>query len=180
MINPQQIRRGLVKLAEFKKRPHYDVAFVRSVIANFDRHPLREAVLYFCDNCPKEYTARLAELRALCRSNAMIDLAMRTTGIDVRSILDGDMHITNATWDTLKTHFDTLEDHAVIKYEKSRARDKVREEFEHECQFNLFLAAYLNDIRFNTKTRRYEGENADEINEAWLSFIDFRSSRVYL
>lgn len=177
MINPQQIRRGLIKLAEFKKQPHYGAEFVRSVIANFDHHPLREAVLYFCENCPKEYTARLAELRALCRSNVMIDLAFRTTGIDVRSILEGDMHITNATWDTLKTHFDALEDQAVINYEKSRVRDKVRDEFERECQFDLFLQSYLNGMRFNVKTKKYEGDNADVMNEAWLSFRDFRSSR---
>lgn len=172
MINPQQIRQGLVKLAEFKKRPHYDPVFVRDVIANFACHPLRDAILYFCETCPKEYTARLSELHFLCRSNAMIDLACNITNIDVRAILDGDMHITNATWNTLRQYFDVLEDKSV----ESKRKDRVREEFEHECQFDLFLSAYLHGVAFNARSRKYEGCNADVVNEAWLSFQDYKGA----
>ena len=83
MLNPQQIKTALIKLAEFQKRPPYDVCVVRDIIANFDTHPLKEAVLYFCEVSPKEYTARLAELSQLCRSNAVVQLITDLAPLDL-------------------------------------------------------------------------------------------------
>lgn len=167
MLNPQQIKKALIKLAEFQKRPPYDVCVVRDIIANFDTHPLKEAVLYFCEVSPKEYTARLAELSQLCRSNAVVQLITDKTGIDVKSILDGDVHINNGTWLQLKKHFDYIDD-------AINNRDKLKEEFEHECSYDLFLSAYIKDCGFSWAKKKYTGQNSDIVNKAWLSFQDFK------
>lgn len=109
MLNPQQIRRALVKLAEFKQREHYTPLAVQYIIANFNEHPLRDAIIYFADNDPKEYMARLAELRSVCRSRYLMERMYQETGIDVREILRGDTLITNAVWIKLREHFDLIE-----------------------------------------------------------------------
>lgn len=109
MLNPQQIRKALVRLAEFKQREHYTPFAVREIISNFETHPLKEAILYFCENDPEEQRIRLFELGMVCRTNVMRDLATEHTGIDVRSLLTGEHIITNSTWLKLKQHFDELE-----------------------------------------------------------------------
>ena len=170
MLNPQIIKQALVKLAQFKGRHPYDMCVVRDVIANFDAHPLRDAILYFADVSPEEYVARLAELKIVCRTNAMIDLATQRSGIDVRSILDGDQYITNAAWSALQAVFDSIDD----AYEN---KDKLKDEFEHECSFDIFLACYVKDCGYSWASKKYTGANAKELNEAWLSFQDFRSKK---
>lgn len=169
MLNPQMIKQALVRLAQFHNRPPYDVCVVRDVIANFNNHPLREAVLYFSEVSPKEYAARLGELRLVCKTNAIIDLASQKSGIDVRSILDGDMHITNATWQRLQSIFDALDD-------IHENRNKLKDEFEYECSFDLFLSSYVSDAGFSWGTKLYTGEYAQILNEAWLFFQDFKRS----
>ena len=166
MINPQQIKKALVKLAEFKQRPHYDPCTVRHIIENFETHPLREAILYFCDIDPIEHRTRYVDLLGICRNNAMIALVERITGIDPKPLLDGTQKITNATWQHLQSHFDALED-------VSETQVKMKEDFEHECSFDMWLAAAVQDSTFDWNTMLY---NDNELNEAWLSFQDFRSS----
>lgn len=109
MLNPQQIRRALVRLAQFKQRPHYEPMFVRSVIEGFETHPLKWAVLYFCEHCPEEHKARYNELLAVCRNDNVVRKLSELSGIDVRSILLGECMITNSAWLALKKHFDGVE-----------------------------------------------------------------------
>lgn len=170
MLNPQLIKAALVKLAQFQNRPPYDVCVIRDVIANFNNHPLREGVLYFCEVTPKEYIARLAELERICRTKVMIELATVKSGIDVKAILDGELNITNAAWSKLQSVFDALDD-------AHENRDKMKDEFEYECQFDLFLATYVKECGFSWAKKKYTGENSDIVNEAWLSFQDFKRSR---
>ena len=170
MLNPQLIKAALVKLAQFQKRPPYDVCVVRDVIANFDSHPLRDGVLYFSDVTPKEYVARLSELERICRTKVMIELATVKSGIDVRAIRDGELNITNLAWSRLVSIFDSLDD-------AHENRDKLKDAFEYERQFDLFLATYVKECGFSWNRKKYTGENADILNEAWLSFQDFRRNK---
>lgn len=109
MINPQKIRRALVRLAEYKQREHYTPIAVRSIIQNFENHPLRDAILYFCDDDPKEYSARLSELRSVCRNADACKKLTEKTGFDVSNIIRGDALITDNTWMTLRKHFEEVE-----------------------------------------------------------------------
>lgn len=165
MINPQQIKKALVKLAEFKKRPHYEPATVRYIVENFDTHPLREAILYFCDTSEFELGMRYSDLLTVCCNKAMIQLVHRITGIDPQPILDGTQVLTNATWEHLKKHFDVLDDVSV-------GQVQLKEDFEHECGFDMWLQDAIKHSQFSWETMTYDDK---ELNEAWLSFQDFRS-----
>ena len=165
-MNPQQIRKALVKLAEFKNRPHYDACTVRHIVATFETHPLREAILYFADVDPLEYTARLAEIVAVCKNKSTIAMFKRVTGVDVGAILDGKVNISNHTWGVIQDHFDVIED-------ISLGTIKLKEDFEYEASFDMWLMDAIKHSVFNWKTMTY---NDDELNKAWLSFQDFRSS----
>lgn len=109
MLNPQQIKRALVRLAEYKQREHYTPMAVRHIIESFNSHPLREAILYFCETDPHEQRVRLHELRTLCRTNVMRDLTTEHTGIDIRALLKEECIITNHVWMLLKKKWDELE-----------------------------------------------------------------------
>lgn len=166
MINPQQIKRSLLKLAEFHKRPPYEPYAVRNIVENFDTHPLREAILYFCENDPVEQSARYVDLLDVCKNKAMIELTSRITGLNIKEILDGHKIITNATWAHLQKHFDVLDD-------VSENQLKLKEDFEHEAGFDMWLQDALQDSTFDWQDMTY---NNNELNEAWLSFQDFRGN----
>lgn len=166
MINPQQIKKALVKLAEFKKRPHYNPVTVRYIVDNFDKHPLREAILYFCDVEPREYVARLTELSSVCRGQQVIDLATRMTGIDVRALLSGKTNITNGAWIKLQDCFDAIDD-------AKTGLLKLKQDFEYECSFDILFQDALRHAEFNWVTKKY---NDNDLNEAWLSFQDFKKN----
>lgn len=165
MITPQQIKKALVRLAEFKGRPHYDPVAVRHIIENFETHPLREAILYFADTSPAEEALRYMDLARICPNKAMISLASRITGVDIKAVLDGHIKITNALWQHLQKHFDVLDD-------VSETQVKLKEDFEHECSFDMWLQLSVQEAEFNWHTMLYDDK---ELNESWLSFQDFRS-----
>ena len=168
MITPLQIKQALVRLAEFKNRPPYEPCAVRHIIENFETHPLREAILYFADNCPIEEASRYMDLVNICgNKKAMVSLASRITGVDIKAVLDGHIKITNSLWQQLQKHFDVLDD-------VSETQVKLKEDFEHEASFDMLLQAALQESEFNWQTMLYDD---NELNEAWLSFQDFKRCR---
>ena len=109
MLNPQQIRKALIKYAEWKKRPPFEPIAVRKIIAEFEHHPLKEAILYFCEQDPHEQALRVHELTGLCRTNKIRDYAEQLTGFNIRALMNGDEIITNKTWWVLKSYWDDIE-----------------------------------------------------------------------
>lgn len=109
MINPQQIRKALVRLAEYKQRDYYTPIAVREIINNFETHPLKGAILYFCEHDPREYMARFRELKAVCKTRNRIDALSLASGYDVALILKGDTFITDNAWLCLQKYFDEVD-----------------------------------------------------------------------
>lgn len=122
MLNPQQIKKALIKLAEFKQRPPYEPIVVRTVIANFEIHPLREAILYFCEQDPSEQVARYDELKKLCCSHEVREHAERLTGLDIQSLHREETLITNAAWFKLLHKWDEIEAYAFELSEKKKKK----------------------------------------------------------
>ena len=124
MLNPQQIRKALVKYCQWKERPPFEPCAVRSIISGFNSHPLREAILYFCEHDEHEQQLRMHELGILCRTNKIKEYAEHLTGLNIRALLCGDELITNTAWNLLKQHWDDIDNKCFVELEVKKMRKR--------------------------------------------------------
>lgn len=115
MVNPQLIRQALIDLANNKQRDHFPCHIVKEVLQAFACgafHHLKQDVLSILGWNAKEYVARYADLKDLCKNDIMIRRLSEASGVEykmIKSILDGKIEIDNNTWVRLASKFDEVD-----------------------------------------------------------------------
>lgn len=110
----QHIRQALIQIAENKRRPHYTLEVVRTVIEAFRagvHHPLKSAVMSEKIMLPVvqgSYDTRLDELKEFCARSGMNRILANISGLHITTIcsfLNGNRALTDDAWTKLSRAF---------------------------------------------------------------------------